>query len=194
MTTYHNQKWSSPDNDNDLSGRNCAASLKSSWWFNNCHQSNPLGVYGADGEVWALSWIPFKGMRTALDAISFKIRNKRCQVNSGQSCLSCAPAYYLCTNKFSGRLDCCSTSIASCKEATATGVWDLLISGSKFRVWCNADFEGGGWTSILRRSDGSQDFSPTTWKDYAYIGAGNCKNEFIMSLYLMNLLTTASVV
>lgn len=164
MSNSNGQEWSTADNDNDISGRNCALSLKSGWWFHACHDSNPLGVYGADGQSSALSWVPFKGTTTPLDSISFKIRTKRCQTNYGQACLKCLAPYYLCTNKFSGRLDCCSTPIDSCSEATATGVWDILQSGYKFRVWCDAEFEGGGWTAILRRQDGSVDFLPTQWK------------------------------
>ena len=30
-------KFSTPDNDNDNSGGNCAASGKSGWWYNNCY-------------------------------------------------------------------------------------------------------------------------------------------------------------
>ena len=29
--------FSTPDNDNDESPHNCAASLKSGWWYKNCH-------------------------------------------------------------------------------------------------------------------------------------------------------------
>ena len=29
-------KFTTPDNDNDRNGGNCAASLKSGWWYNNC--------------------------------------------------------------------------------------------------------------------------------------------------------------
>ena len=32
----HREKFSTPDNDNDKSRRNCAASSKSGWWYKNC--------------------------------------------------------------------------------------------------------------------------------------------------------------
>ena len=39
--TYHNgMKFSTPDNDNDKSGGNCAAGNKNGWWFNKCHNIN----------------------------------------------------------------------------------------------------------------------------------------------------------
>ena len=37
----HNEmKFSTPDNDNDKYGGNCAASYKNGWWYNNCHNIN----------------------------------------------------------------------------------------------------------------------------------------------------------
>ena len=33
-------KFSTPDNDNDKSGGNCAAIYKSGWWYNNCYHIN----------------------------------------------------------------------------------------------------------------------------------------------------------
>ena len=48
---YHNgMKISTPDNDNDNYGDNCAASLKSGWWYKGCNHINinrqPPNVYG----------------------------------------------------------------------------------------------------------------------------------------------------
>ena len=36
--TYHNgMKFSTPDNDNDKQGGNCADSYKNGWWYNSCY-------------------------------------------------------------------------------------------------------------------------------------------------------------
>ena len=48
---YHNgMKFSTPDNDNDKRGGNCAAGYKSGWWYNDCYHINinyqPPNVYG----------------------------------------------------------------------------------------------------------------------------------------------------
>ena len=34
-------KFTTPDNDNDKNGGNCAASYKGGWWYNNCYYVNP---------------------------------------------------------------------------------------------------------------------------------------------------------
>ena len=33
-------KFTTPDNDNDQSGGNCAANYKNGWWYNNCYHIN----------------------------------------------------------------------------------------------------------------------------------------------------------
>ena len=41
---FHNgMKFSTPDNDNDKWSGNCAASLNSGWWYNDCHHINING-------------------------------------------------------------------------------------------------------------------------------------------------------
>ena len=37
---HNGMKFSTPDNDNDRSGSNCAAGLKSGWWYNKCYTIN----------------------------------------------------------------------------------------------------------------------------------------------------------
>ena len=47
---HNGMKFSTPDNDNDKDGGNCAASHKNGWWFNSCDHINinqqPTYVYG----------------------------------------------------------------------------------------------------------------------------------------------------
>jgi len=45
-------------------------------------------------------------------------------------------------------------------------------------VSCDQESHEGGWTAILRRNDGSQDFF-REWKDYKQ-GFGDLDNEFIL--------------
>ncbi|ALC39524.1 maker492 [Drosophila busckii] len=46
MDLWHvNRKFSTPDRDNDLSARHCAAEYLSGWWFDNCYMCNLNGPY-----------------------------------------------------------------------------------------------------------------------------------------------------
>ena len=37
---HNKMKFTTPDNDNDKNGGNCAATYKSGWWYNNCYSVN----------------------------------------------------------------------------------------------------------------------------------------------------------
>ncbi|XP_045924652.1 microfibril-associated glycoprotein 4-like [Micropterus dolomieu] len=77
--TYHNgQKFTTFDKDQDSSTRNCARSFLGAFWYNNCHQANPNGVYrwGADSTIYAVGveWSHWKGHDYSLKTFSMKIR------------------------------------------------------------------------------------------------------------------------
>ena len=38
--SYNGMQFSTPDNDNDKEGGNCAARFRSGWWYNHCHHIN----------------------------------------------------------------------------------------------------------------------------------------------------------
>ncbi|XP_044251233.1 ryncolin-1-like [Drosophila takahashii] len=61
-------------------------------------------------------------------------------------------------------------------------------SEDPFEVSCDQESHGGGWTVILRRNDGSQDFF-LEWKDYKK-GFGDLDNEFFMGLDKMHAMTS----
>nr|XP_022299376.1 ryncolin-1-like [Crassostrea virginica] len=58
------------------------------------------------------------------------------------------------------------------------GVYTIFLStGVKKRVYCDMTTEGGGWTVIQRRFDGSTDFQSKTWQNYAE-GFGHSEHEY----------------
>lgn len=74
MASYHqNMKFSTRDNDQDLSNTNCADSYQGGWWYSHCQHVNINGKY-ALGLTWYDSleneWI-------ALAKVEMKIRDKR---------------------------------------------------------------------------------------------------------------------
>ncbi|KAH8393930.1 hypothetical protein KR215_007365, partial [Drosophila sulfurigaster] len=71
------------------------------------------------------------------------------------------------------------------------GIHNVLIpsfSDKPFRVYCDAETRGGGWTVILRRSDGTENFH-RKWNIYKK-GFGNLDGEFILGLDKIHALTS----
>ncbi|XP_073418038.1 angiopoietin-4-like [Dendrobates tinctorius] len=71
--------------------------------------------------------------------------------------------------------DCTSLYISG---ISSSGVYTILPSsgGSATDVLCDMDTQGGGWTVIQRRRNGSMNFN-RTWKEYRE-GFGDLSNEF----------------
>ncbi len=77
---FHNQQnFSAFDMDQDTSPTNCAKRFLGGFWYKDCHEANPNGVYlwgedpitGAIGNVW-LSWN--KNYNVGMKSIIMKIR------------------------------------------------------------------------------------------------------------------------
>lgn len=78
--TYHNgMKFSTFDKDQDVSPQNCARQYLGAFWYNDCHFTNPNGIYrwGADGTIFAvgIEWRTFRGLDYSLKSISMKMRS-----------------------------------------------------------------------------------------------------------------------
>ncbi|XP_034471757.1 microfibril-associated glycoprotein 4-like [Drosophila innubila] len=77
----------------------------------------------------------------------------------------------------------------SCTEAKSNGIYTHIpnFSGSPFTVTCDAETQGGGWTIILRRMDGSVNFF-RNWTEYKN-GFGDLDGEFFLGLDKIHALT-----
>ncbi|XP_045925770.1 microfibril-associated glycoprotein 4-like [Micropterus dolomieu] len=76
---YHNgQKFTTFDKDQDSWPGNCARSYVGAFWYNDCHGTNPNGIYrwGSDNSFFAVGveWSTWKGNNYSLKTISMKIR------------------------------------------------------------------------------------------------------------------------
>ncbi|XP_058629869.1 microfibril-associated glycoprotein 4-like [Onychostoma macrolepis] len=73
------QKFSTFDKDQDSSNNNCARLHLGAFWYNNCHGTNPNGVYlwGKDPTFFAIGdvWQTWKGYDVGMKSISMKIKH-----------------------------------------------------------------------------------------------------------------------
>ncbi|XP_020803063.1 fibrinogen C domain-containing protein 1-like [Drosophila serrata] len=78
------------------------------------------------------------------------------------------------------------------KETPKSGVTEILVpeySKTPFKVACDQETHGGGWTIILRRTDGSEDFF-REWKDYEE-GFGRVDGEYFVGLAKLHALSSS---
>ncbi|XP_034473415.1 ficolin-2-like [Drosophila innubila] len=78
----------------------------------------------------------------------------------------------------------------NCTDAKSSGIHEILItkfSSQPFKVACDAETRGGGWTIILRRMDGTVDFyrNRAAYKE----GFGDLNGEFFLGLDKIHALT-----
>lgn len=81
MRIHNNQKFSTPDRDQDSHGsRHCAKKHKGGWWYKNCHNANLNGRYYEDGpnnnvaSLDGVSWTTWLGPRYSLKSTVIAIR------------------------------------------------------------------------------------------------------------------------
>ncbi|XP_052837938.1 ryncolin-4-like [Drosophila gunungcola] len=88
---------------------------------------------------------------------------------------------------------CVANSLpTSCSESLkSTKLWIRVpeYSETPFQVACDQRSYDGGWTIILRRNDGSENFY-REWKDYKH-GFGQLNNEFFLGLDKIHAMTSS---
>ena len=89
-----------------------------------------------------------------------------------------------------GRVTDCYDAMT--QGANESGVYKIqhYNTNSSFNVYCDMEADGGGWTVLLKRQDGSVDFY-RNWTDYKN-GFGNLEGEHWLGLEYMYLLTNLS--
>ena len=71
---YHNlMKFTTKDNDNDLTSGNCAVLYTGAWWYRTCHYSNLNGRYGDDTRGKGVNWM--KWTELSLPFAEMKVRH-----------------------------------------------------------------------------------------------------------------------
>jgi len=78
----------------------------------------------------------------------------------------------------------------NCTEAKSNGINEILIpkfNRKPFKVACDVETQGGGWTIILRRLDGSVNFY-RNWTEYKN-GFGDLNGEFFLGLDKIHAIT-----
>uniref|UniRef100_A0A4W5QD88 Microfibril associated protein 4, tandem duplicate 5 n=1 Tax=Hucho hucho TaxID=62062 RepID=A0A4W5QD88_9TELE len=75
MDEHNGQKFSTFDKDQDTHASNCAK-LYLGWWYGECHDVNPNGVYLWGDSIYGIgiNWVYWKGYKYSLKAIEMKIR------------------------------------------------------------------------------------------------------------------------
>ena len=66
--SYHNGlKFSTKDQDNDVSADNCAFNVRGAWWFGDCRTSDLNGVYrnGEDKNSDSVKWGDIRAAKRA---------------------------------------------------------------------------------------------------------------------------------
>ncbi|NP_001291155.1 microfibrillar-associated protein 4 precursor [Esox lucius] len=76
LTHHSGQKFTTLDKDQDLNEGNCGKIYYGGFWYNNCHWTNPNGIYawGESAYGVGINWRTWKGFTYSLKTMTMKIR------------------------------------------------------------------------------------------------------------------------
>ncbi|XP_073697792.1 microfibril-associated glycoprotein 4-like [Garra rufa] len=78
LSGHNGFKFSTFDKDQDVSDANCAKLFLGAFWYSNCHNSNPNGMYlwGEDPTIHAIGavWSSWKNYAVSMKSITMKIK------------------------------------------------------------------------------------------------------------------------
>ena len=78
LTVHRGQLFTTKDQDNDISKKNCARAGIGAWWYYKCHHSNLNGLYHQGGSHSSfgdgINWKHWKGYKYSAKRAEMKIR------------------------------------------------------------------------------------------------------------------------
>ncbi|CAL8286671.1 unnamed protein product [Merluccius merluccius] len=83
--------------------------------------------------------------------------------------------------------DCSEEQLNGALQSGEVDIYPNGKAGGAYRVYCDMETDGGGWTVFQRRMNGNTDFY-RTWNEYS-VGFGNISQEFWLGNELLHNLT-----
>ncbi|XP_052706750.1 techylectin-5B-like [Crassostrea angulata] len=181
LSGHNGMKFCTKDQDNDTWGKNCAVEHPGGWWFGACFNNHLNGNMESLLELTPWNW---KHLNT-----SFKVDSP---VTMDVSLTS----HYRLTGKHLNKFlrlkkqrDCASILKTIPNTTGRNGVYTIYPDmKTKKLVFCDMTTDGGGWTVIQRRMDGSVEFY-RSWQTYK-AGFGKAQGEYWLGNDDIHLLTT----
>ncbi|KAL1390275.1 hypothetical protein pipiens_012462 [Culex pipiens pipiens] len=165
-------KFTTFNADNDIHAVNCAVEYYGAWWYTMCHHSNLNGRYMQGFNRSGMDWRHFRP-----DAYS--LRKSRMMIRVAHHASS--PTTQISSNPPQ------TCSLSTNRHSGIQLIHPQPGFREPFEVFCDQEYEGGGWVVIQNRYEGSVHFY-RGWNDYER-GFGSLNGEFWLGLSKIHELT-----